>query len=244
MYRSVIGFPSDDTDTWIVRCPFCEHPHRHTSWPGEATAHCLEDQYVIYPADLAATDYDLRGYCITCRDDYLAGPDEHAANVLRLRPYAPANIEPSSHGLLATYVCNFNHWWRRTTSYSWPRDPFPGFTTNVAEPPYPQRPRSASASMRRCALYWHYDEAGVLLYVGITDGLAKRGNSHSRTAPWVEFAAHVKAVWLDSRADAERAEREAITTEKPVFNIKDADGGAMAQAARVEMYLRSRGALV
>jgi hypothetical protein len=247
LFPRVVGTFTDDPDQWTVRCPFCEHVHRHSSWPGEAVAHCLEDSYVIYPENLRITDYDLRGYCMTCRDDYLANTHDYAANALRLRPYAPTDLTPSDRGLFATYVCNFSHWWQRLSPFNWPPAAAPVLPNiQAVELPYPTylRPRRTTSTARRVALYWHYDEAGVLLYIGITDGLSKRGKDHARYSPWVEFATHVRAVWLDSRPEAEHAERRAIVTENPIFNVKDADGGADAQAVRVEMYLRSKGILV
>lgn len=77
---------------------------------------------------------------------------------------------------------------------------------------------------RRCALYRHYDERGVLLYVGITDNLGDRTNSgHARTSDWVQFAERAEAEWYDSRELASNAERVAVRAEEPIYNRQYAE---------------------
>lgn len=77
---------------------------------------------------------------------------------------------------------------------------------------------------RRCALYRHYDDQDVLLYVGITDNLGERTNGgHARSSDWVRFAARAEAEWHDSRELASSAERKAVREERPVFNRQYAE---------------------
>jgi hypothetical protein len=95
-----------------------------------------------------------------------------------------------------------------------------------------------AAGERRCALYRHYDAAGVLLYVGISENPVDRGRGHARYSEWVRYAARIEAEWLDSRAAAERAERLAIRSERPVFNIAHAVGDV---DARIRSYLQAGG---
>lgn len=81
-----------------------------------------------------------------------------------------------------------------------------------------------AVDQRRCALYRHFDESDVLLYIGITDTLADRtNNGHARTSDWVQFAARAEAEWHDSRDRASAAEREAVKDERPVFNRQYAE---------------------
>lgn len=95
-----------------------------------------------------------------------------------------------------------------------------------------------AAEQRRCALYRHFDDQDVLLYVGITDGLAERTNSgHARTSEWVQFAARAEAEWHDSREDASEAERDAVREERPVFNRQYAEGDV---DRRITDYLHGR----
>ncbi len=94
----------------------------------------------------------------------------------------------------------------------------------------------SSSTTDRTALYRHYDADGVLLYVGITRDLEARFRSHSKHAAWVQYAATHTGEWFDSRAEAERAEAQAIRDELPVFNKVLNYGGA----GRVDAYLIAR----
>lgn len=84
---------------------------------------------------------------------------------------------------------------------------------------------SGPAIQRRCALYRHFDDNDVLLYVGITDSLGDRTNSgHARTSDWVQFAVRAEAEWHDSREQASAEERDAVENEHPIFNRQYAVG--------------------
>lgn len=69
------------------------------------------------------------------------------------------------------------------------------------------------------ALYRFFDAPGLLLYVGITNQLAKRFQQHSSSARWWSAAASHSVEWLPSRTAAGRAERAAIRNEKPLHNV-------------------------
>ena len=97
--------------------------------------------------------------------------------------------------------------------------------------------RPAVELTRRCALYRHFDQSDVLLYVGITDTLEGRTNGHARTSDWVRFAQYAEASWYDSREGAAEAEREAIRDETPVFNRQHALGDV---DLRIAEYVRRR----
>lgn len=78
----------------------------------------------------------------------------------------------------------------------------------------------------RTALYRLFDEAGDLLYVGITNDPEVRWSYHARQKEWWPKV-HRRAVeWKATRAEAETAEAEAIGRENPRWNAirPDADG--------------------
>lgn len=81
--------------------------------------------------------------------------------------------------------------------------------------------------MSECtALYRFFDEAGTLLYVGITNDTETRWAVHAREKAWWPDV-HRKAVdWKETRAEAEAAEAEAIGSEAPRWNVirPDANG--------------------
>ena len=87
----------------------------------------------------------------------------------------------------------------------------------------PRRPTNAKAPSRsrkprRYALYRHFDKDGALLYVGISRSAAARLAQHSKS-PWDHLIARVDVESLDTRQAALKAERKAITTEKPIYNV-------------------------
>ncbi len=80
----------------------------------------------------------------------------------------------------------------------------------------------------RTALYRHFNATGDLLYVGISLSAVQRLGQHMEKAKWAEKIAKVTVEWHESRADAERAEREAIKREKPAHNVMHVDSKAKA----------------
>lgn len=76
-------------------------------------------------------------------------------------------------------------------------------------------------------LYRFYSKKGPLLYVGITDNFERRYQQHKATARWWDEQGHHEKKVYVNRKWAEQAEREAIRTEQPVFNIRHnpRDGG-------------------
>lgn len=95
-----------------------------------------------------------------------------------------------------------------------------------------------TAADKPCALYLHYDADGVLLYIGITDGLYVRGKSHAKNSTWAQFAVRGEVVWCTDRADAGRREVELIGRLRPIFN--DAHNGP-DRDQRLVAYLASKG---
>lgn len=74
----------------------------------------------------------------------------------------------------------------------------------------------------RTALYRFYDADGALLYVGITYDIGIRFHNHSRKKEWWPAATDLTVKWYETRDLAMAAEREAIKTESPVWNIQHA----------------------
>lgn len=77
---------------------------------------------------------------------------------------------------------------------------------------------------RHCALYRHYDDDKILLYVGITESLEPRTSGHARSSEWVQYASHATAEWFDTREEASAEEKKAVETETPIFNRQYALG--------------------
>lgn len=73
-------------------------------------------------------------------------------------------------------------------------------------------------SGERTALYRHFDENGVLLYVGISKSPDHRSEQHRYQSKWFRFVADTQLEWFEARAQAEVAERDAIRLDGPVFN--------------------------
>lgn len=80
------------------------------------------------------------------------------------------------------------------------------------------RDQDATAGQRSSRLYRHFDAAGTLLYVGVSLNAAAR-LSKDPSRPWASRVAIVTAQTLPSRAEALAAEKVAIQTENPEFNI-------------------------
>lgn len=78
----------------------------------------------------------------------------------------------------------------------------------------------ARESSPETALYRWWDDADLLLYVGISDELFSRVNGHAKDSSWMEFAARSAITRYPSRAEAAAAEVEAIKSEHPLFNQK------------------------
>lgn len=76
-----------------------------------------------------------------------------------------------------------------------------------------------SINSRLHALYRFYDAAGALLYVGITLNPGTRLRDHSHDKPWWYDVARIELARYDSRTQVLEAERRAIATERPRYNI-------------------------
>jgi hypothetical protein len=69
------------------------------------------------------------------------------------------------------------------------------------------------------AVYRFFDDAGVLLYIGICDEPVKRWYHHAVDKVWWPTVVRFRVVWFPSRAQAVVEEERAIIAEKPVHNF-------------------------
>ena len=69
------------------------------------------------------------------------------------------------------------------------------------------------------AVYRIYNEAGDLLYVGMSYEPATRVSVQRREKPWGHEIAHYEAEWHANRAAAQRAEERAIKELQPRYNV-------------------------
>lgn len=77
--------------------------------------------------------------------------------------------------------------------------------------------------MATCQLYRHFDDEGQLLYVGISLSAVNRLSQHKGSAQWFSKIAEVRVEKFSTREEALAAEKAAIISEKPKFNIKCAN---------------------
>jgi hypothetical protein len=76
-------------------------------------------------------------------------------------------------------------------------------------------------------VYRFYNDAGHLLYVGITDNWPARFHEHAKKSAWYKEARRIDLKPFDSREDALAEELSAIHNEDPLWNI---NGSAKASA--------------
>lgn len=79
-------------------------------------------------------------------------------------------------------------------------------------------------------LYRHFDGAGILLYVGISLSAINRLEAHRKTSPWFWNIARVEVQRFPTREQCEHAEKTAIDTERPLFNLRHAHATRKADA--------------
>jgi PHD/YefM family antitoxin component YafN of YafNO toxin-antitoxin module len=68
------------------------------------------------------------------------------------------------------------------------------------------------------AVYRHFNAAGRLLYIGMTDEPLRRNEQHAFDKPWWPEVATTKLEWHPTREAAAEAEIAAIKTEDPLYN--------------------------
>jgi hypothetical protein len=112
-------------------------------------------------------------------------------------------------------------------------------------------PRRSAAIPARTELYRHYDDAGNLLYIGISLSTAHRLGQHRLTSKWSHRVATITIERFATRDEALAAELRAIQTESPLFNKIGKGQKAPSPTVKVQAsspdesplrsYFRSRG---
>ena len=69
------------------------------------------------------------------------------------------------------------------------------------------------------AVYWHYDAAGELLYIGCSITPLARMMAHSYGTDWAQKIVTIKLKHFASKGLAHEAEVEAIAKERPLYNL-------------------------
>jgi|SRR5215472_8546276 len=91
------------------------------------------------------------------------------------------------------------------------------------------------------ALYRYVDGKGRLLYVGISGSLRIRTGIHKSTSSWMQFAVDSAVERFETPREVMKAERRAIETEHPLFNVKYNDTPEARE--RLRNYLEEIGRL-
>ena len=68
-------------------------------------------------------------------------------------------------------------------------------------------------------LYRAYSQNGYLLYVGQSNDWPRRMGEHKRSSSWLEQARQITITGYESKAELDYAEKLAIRSEGPLFNI-------------------------
>lgn len=87
----------------------------------------------------------------------------------------------------------------------------------------------------RTALYRFRDRDARLLYVGITGHLGRRIAQHEREKDWWEDVAAATVEHYATRDEALAAERIAIETEGPLYNVEHASPTPLNRPARLRL---------
>lgn len=73
-------------------------------------------------------------------------------------------------------------------------------------------------------LYRHYDVEGSLLYIGITNNIAKRTRDHACKSSWFSNVTFIGLEHYRLRKSAVKAEMIAIRSEQPIHNKQHSRG--------------------
>jgi excinuclease UvrABC nuclease subunit len=76
----------------------------------------------------------------------------------------------------------------------------------------------------RTAIYRAFSPDGSLLYVGIAKNWGARWAQHAQCSPFFGGVARLDVRYMPTREEALVAEAEAIRNERPIWNVKHAEG--------------------
>ncbi len=85
------------------------------------------------------------------------------------------------------------------------------------------------------ALYRHFNDAGVLLYVGVSLDVVRRLGQHESAPGWYEQISTVTIERHESRKAALLAEQDAINSENPAYNIRGRRAGRVHVGERCHL---------
>jgi predicted GIY-YIG superfamily endonuclease len=88
--------------------------------------------------------------------------------------------------------------------------------------------------MGKHCLYRHYNQAGDLLYVGISTNHRRRSQQHQCGSEWYADVSKITIEWFDDKHSARQAEADAIFNEQPIYN-KAHKYGSNSKACVVSM---------
>src|SRR6266704_3240234 len=87
----------------------------------------------------------------------------------------------------------------------------------------------SNATNQHTALYRIWGDAGLLLYIGISNNFGTRWKEHAKRQPWRDEMRRLTAdAWYDSRPEAEAAEEAAIKAEGPKYDKRHVSPGSRA----------------
>lgn len=80
---------------------------------------------------------------------------------------------------------------------------------------------SPSSSIRQFEpqVLYRFWQDETLLYIGISQSFLSRMDQHETTKEWFKYLTHITVEHLPTRQAVERAEKDAIRKEAPIFNV-------------------------
>jgi hypothetical protein len=94
---------------------------------------------------------------------------------------------------------------------------------------------------KQFTLYRFWNEAGELLYVGLSGKPGARWSAHRRTQSWWREVCRVTVEHFDNHYDLAGAEVAAIKSEKPKYNVRHANRPYVPYKTRAERVSVQRG---
>jgi predicted GIY-YIG superfamily endonuclease len=83
----------------------------------------------------------------------------------------------------------------------------------------PERGGVSAVEEKRTGVYRIRGEGAELLYIGMTNNLVVRWNSHAAIQSWWDEVRSLTIEWYDTRQEAADVEKSAILAEQPKYNV-------------------------
>ena len=120
-------------------------------------------------------------------------------------------------------IRQFIAWYVREPGAKLPKRPGEEGFEEQFRKPQPKKTAQHLTEPQPHELYRFFDKYGELLYVGITMDFHARMKNHRHQKEWWVDAAWIEIEHHSNRRDALDAERMAIKTEKPLYNVAHND---------------------